>query len=435
MKLLNLIIKVVLFLTTSLNLVSTIYELKKITLNLNSSLNYSITSIRLLNYVDEELFYLTFGTREGKIIIWEMSSFFYNDDVTERNIMKRVLNGHTQGVRSLVKLRNGSLASGSDDTTIRIWDINGRTLKILEGHTGGVSSLVLLPDGSLASGSYDRTIRRWDIEEKTPIKVQDVYSIGGGYGGSFGRTMPRWYIEKKTPIKTFNKLAGHTEGVSSLVLLPDGSLASGSYDKIIRIWETFKGEIIKVLNGHTDWVSSLVVLPDGSLVSASYDKTIRIWNTITAVTIKTLTGHTDWVSSLVVLKDGSLVSASYDKTIIIWNTNTGNKIITFTDHNAAVILLDESWFEYIEYNENRKNIFNLLVSSSVNGKMIIWKLERKVINDRKILLIIWIVILISIFILLIILASIKNLNVFINYKNDRNLFSNHVFLMISSKND
>ena len=72
------------------------------------------------------------------------------------------LTGHTSDVNALTVLSDGSLVSGSDDNTIKIWDIkNGQTIKTLTGHTDSVYALTVLPDGSLASGSYDNTIKIW----------------------------------------------------------------------------------------------------------------------------------------------------------------------------------------------------------------------------------------------------------------------------------
>ena len=63
-----------------------------------------------------------------------------------------------------------------------------------------------------------------------------------------------------------------------MTLLPDGSLASGSSDKTIRIWDPKSLQTIKKLIGHYDRVNSLVLLPDGRLVSCSDDKINKIWN-------------------------------------------------------------------------------------------------------------------------------------------------------------
>ena len=65
------------------------------------------------------------------------------------------------------------LASGSDDRTVRLWDVaSGQLQHTLEGHTASVRSVAWAPDGhTLASGSDDRTVRLWDSETGEELRV------------------------------------------------------------------------------------------------------------------------------------------------------------------------------------------------------------------------------------------------------------------------
>jgi WD40 repeat protein len=75
-------------------------------------------------------------------------------------------------------------------------------------------------------------------------------------------------------------LEGHIGIITSVVFSHDlEKLASASYDKNIRIWNTETGKCERVLEGHGDAVTSVVFSHDSKkLASASWDKTIRIWN-------------------------------------------------------------------------------------------------------------------------------------------------------------
>ncbi|MCP4382429.1 MAG: hypothetical protein GY798_13610, partial [Hyphomicrobiales bacterium] len=57
------------------------------------------------------------------------------------------------------------LASGSDDKTVRLWEVStGEQLRELTGHSDYVLSVAFSHDGKfLASGSYDNTVRLWDV--------------------------------------------------------------------------------------------------------------------------------------------------------------------------------------------------------------------------------------------------------------------------------
>ncbi len=95
-------------------------------------------------------------------------------------------------------------------------------------------------------------------------------------------------------------LVGHTGYVTSVAFSPDGStIASGSEDNTIRLWNANDGNHIRTLTGHTSWVLSVAFSPDGSTVaSGSMDITIRLWNASNGTHIRTLTGHTSQVTSV-----------------------------------------------------------------------------------------------------------------------------------------
>ena len=107
-----------------------------------------------------------------------------------------------------------TLASGSDDDTVRLWDVATRQPdrdSPLTGHTGDVVSVAFSPDGkTLASGSEDDTVRLWDVATRQPIG---------------------------------QPLTGHTGSVDSVAFSPDGkTLASGSGDGTVRLWDVATGQ-------------------------------------------------------------------------------------------------------------------------------------------------------------------------------------------------
>ncbi|CAD8045129.1 unnamed protein product [Paramecium primaurelia] len=89
-------------------------------------------------------------------------------------------------------------------------------------------------------------------------------------------------------ISELNKLHGHRNFVNTVCFSPDGNtLASGSNDKSIRLWDVKTGQQKAKLDGHTSTVYSVCFSPDGNtLASGSYDKSIRLWDVKTGQEIK-----------------------------------------------------------------------------------------------------------------------------------------------------
>jgi WD40 repeat protein len=79
--------------------------------------------------------------------------------------IKLSLNGHNNYVYGLKQISSDIIASGSSDTTIKLWNISDGTLiRTLTNHTGSIYySVELTNDGqTLMSAAYDGTIRFWD---------------------------------------------------------------------------------------------------------------------------------------------------------------------------------------------------------------------------------------------------------------------------------
>ena len=217
--------------------------------------------------------------------------------------LKTTLEGHTDLVWSVAFSPNGqTLASGSQDRTIRLWNPNNGNLKrTLTGHRDAVNSVAFSPDGrTLASGSWDGTIRLWNPNN-----------------GNLKST-----------------LTGHTNGILFVAFSPDGqTIASASGDQTIRLWNPNNGKHIRTLSGHTNIVDSVAFSPDGrTLASGSRDQTIRLWNPNNGKLKSTLTGHTGDISRMMFSPDGrTLVSGSRDDTVRLWNPNTGQQKRTLTN--------------------------------------------------------------------------------------------------------
>ncbi|KAF7585315.1 hypothetical protein BBP40_011245 [Aspergillus hancockii] len=88
--------------------------------------------------------------------------------------------------------------------------------------------------------------------------------------------------------------------VEAVAFSPDGqTVASGSDDKTIKLWDAKTGSELQALKGHLDSVGSVAFSPDGQIVaSGSDDETIKLWDAKTGTELQTLKGHSDSVGSV-----------------------------------------------------------------------------------------------------------------------------------------
>ncbi len=155
--------------------------------------------------------------------------------------------------------------------------------------------------------------------------------------GSDDKMIKLWNLASKEEIRT---LKGNNQWIWTVTFSPDGkTLASGSADNNIKLWNISTGQEIPSLKGHKDGIANVAFSPNGKiLASGSLDNTIKLWNLSTGKIIRTLKGHSKAVSSIAFSPDGkTLASGSWDKTIKLWNVATGKEIRSFVGHSDLVL--------------------------------------------------------------------------------------------------
>ena len=188
------------------------------------------------------------------------------------------------------------LASGGDDTTVRLWDLtNADEWMTLQKHTGWANVLAFSPDGEmLASGSTDKTVQLWNTTTGEPLAT----------------------------------LTGHINGITALAFSPDGTtLASGSADGMIRFWNTqTRAPLSDHITGHTQLTKAATFFQDSStLASAAFNGVITLWDVKTSQKSTVHhTEHRDWFPTLAFSPDGAkLVSLGVEEGTPIFGAGAG----------------------------------------------------------------------------------------------------------------
>ena len=223
--------------------------------------------------------------------------------------LQKVINGHLGWVRCIAidRVSNEWFATGSNDTTIKIWDMSTNKLKLtLAGHSMSVRDLAVSERHPyMFSASEDKLLKCWDLEKNTAIR--DYY--------------------------------GHHSGVHTVAIHPTLDLiASAGRDSVVKLWDIRTKEAVVTLIGHKGPINKVHCLPiDPQIISCSTDATVILWDIIAGKSMKTLTHHKRNVRDLALHpKEFSFASACTDD-VRSWRLPEGSLLTNFASEGTGII--------------------------------------------------------------------------------------------------
>eukprot|EP00177_Eucheuma_denticulatum_P008135 GFKZ01014818.1.p1 GENE.GFKZ01014818.1~~GFKZ01014818.1.p1 ORF type:complete len:617 (-),score=58.73 GFKZ01014818.1:910-2760(-) len=282
-----------------------------------------------------------------------------------------------------------TLASGSSDNTVRIWQTStAKSKAVLRGHKSRIWDISATANGKLlASASGDSRIRIWDTshlldansEEGCPVRqVRSPNIVNGVWRG--GRTDVRRVVSNEVENVTRlsdaesaagcrMELSGHSNDVYAVRFHPDGNaLVAGGYDRIVRLYDTETGSLLKTFSGHKSSISSIAYNARGNvIITGSKDSTIKFWDIISGLCIKTMSSHLGEVTSVETNQSGTLMlSSSKDNSNRLWDLRTTKAVRRFKGHQNT-----SKNFIRTRFGPREK----VVVGGSEDGFVYIWDLE------------------------------------------------------------
>ncbi|CAK3818270.1 F-box and wd40 domain [Lecanosticta acicola] len=336
--------------------------------------------------------------------------------------------GHTSFVNALAFSPDGTLiASGSDDGTMRLWNIStGEELHKYEIRSECVCAVAFSADGqTVAAATENGTVLRCNVKTGRPVHqfisipidssavpafAADLSTIAMGSG----RRLTVWHLDKEPELKLdaeintsiyqpqicispngqliaiatkrgavdiFDcadgksfQLTGHTTGVEQVAFAPNGEmLASASFDQTLRLWDVRSKQELSRLDHDGDILCIAFASNGMTLVSASKEKRrspnelVSIWNLRNGTTFR-LQDRQEVTGGLNIIScsyDGNTIaSADFDSAIRLWTARSDGQTRNLPGHTSVVRSVTSS---------TQGNIF---VSIDMYGTLCAWDAER-----------------------------------------------------------
>jgi Tol biopolymer transport system component len=260
-----------------------------------------------------------------------------------------VLTGHKSNLSSLAFSEDGKTLAVADslDQTVRLWDLVSRKVALLRGHKAHLWRLAYAPDGrTLASTSSDGTIRLWDAAGKK--QLEEFRLPGGDILGSAafspdGKLLAAgsWssFSVRVWDLASGKQVAELTPGYGYRVQFsPDGTLLAAGSLNTVQLWDVATWQSAGALSGHTAEVYSFAFAPDGrALAVGTADGTLCVWDLAQKRKIASRKGHTSNVEFVAFSPDGGrLATCGADGTVRLWDVALLQEVAVLTGHDGPV---------------------------------------------------------------------------------------------------
>src|SRR5262249_17501481 len=184
--------------------------------------------------------------------------------------------------------------------------------------------LVAFLIAALAAASLATKLARSEGDEKRPARVD-----------RYGDPLPKGAVIRLGTVRFCQPLPG------TLAYSPNGKiLASGGYDKRIRLWDPDTGKEVRILEGHTSYVNAIGLSADGKLLaSGGQDKELLLWEVETGKLRRRIQGHRAPIERLALSPDGKVLASScLEGTLRLWDTSTAKEIRSLPIHKGYRVL-------------------------------------------------------------------------------------------------
>ncbi|XP_017890278.1 WD repeat, SAM and U-box domain-containing protein 1-like [Ceratina calcarata] len=312
-----------------------------------------------------KLYQLVTCGNDHNVKLWEVTVIQSKCDTspsTAKISLSRIMEKHSSALTCVRFATNGMyIASSSLDKTAVIWEtISGRVIAIIPGHNRYVACCAFSRDGNLlATGSNDKSVIVSDLtgslsfdSELARRFVPALFLDDAERSTAYEQNVMKNAETSRNDVQLIQRLEDHTGVVNSVAFYGNHMIASGSGDKLVRIWNIeveeeegtesslrFQEKSFSPLDGHKYSINHVEFSPCGRmLASCSLDGTTIIWDTENGSQAKS--SFMNLGSGIRVCRwspDGTkIATAGDDERTTLWNVDNMEEICVLRGHSDAV---------------------------------------------------------------------------------------------------